>query len=224
MQLIQTQSTHVQAVLGANFSGKYLIESGIGVIHDPLRRSHDLAPLQQAGRHFHHAFGHIKNNGSLLPVCCRSIYFWRSLSVCIQHIKGNRRSQLALSILLGYFNIGCTELSGPVRLYNAEQVTDDLFLPGQQPERFSGPATFCMGEHLDKANRSIRFIRIVMGIRKHKTGRRIVFQNRIILRFYASHQLPPNSSSISSTCPALLSLPAMILLRAAGVSPNCSAN
>ena len=152
----------------------------------------------------------------------------------ISHIGESLRSRerciqcKLLPIFLWNFDISCAELAGIILFDDAENIPDDLFLPRQQPERFSCPTTFGMTEVFDETHSSVCLRRIVVRFRQHEACRLIVFQFRIIRRSFSCfrcscHQPPPRSSSISSTAAFFISAPAVIRLLAAGVRPNCSA-
>ena len=94
MYLIQNQTTHIQTVLGANLSGKHLVETCIGVIDDSLGCCHDLAAFHQSRRHLHHLIRHIKYDGSLLSIGSSTINFCGWLVVCKQEIQSNSSCKL----------------------------------------------------------------------------------------------------------------------------------
>ena len=127
------------------------------------------------------------------------------------------------SIFLWDLHIGCPKLPRAVLLHDPEHIPDDLLLPGEQPERFPAPAPLGVAEVFDEANRPVSFRLVVMGLRKHEPGRLVVLQFWVILRSLLCHQLPPSRSSISSIGAFFRSAPAVILLLAEGVRPNCSA-
>lgn len=60
------------------------------------------------------------------------------------------------------------ELSLPVFLDDAEEITHNLFLPRQEQERLPGPFAFCMTEIFDEGNRPVGLVLVVMGIRQHE--------------------------------------------------------
>ena len=127
------------------------------------------------------------------------------------------------SIFLWNLHIGCPKLPRVVLFHYAKHIPDDLLLPGEQPERFSAPASLCVTEVLYEAHRPVCFFLVVMRLRKHEPGWFVVLQPWIILRSLFCHQVPPSTSSMSSTCAFFRSAPAVILLLAEGVRPNCSA-
>ena len=125
-----------------------------------------------------------------------------------------------LTIFLAYFNEGCPKLPLPAPIHDAENVPDDLLLPGKQPEGFSRPFALGVFQVLNEFYRAVCFRFVIMAGGKHEPRRSIAFQlgNAFRSRFF--HHFPLNSSSISSSAAPLPS-PAIILLLDAGVRPNC---
>ena len=93
MYFVKHKAGYVQAVLGADLSGKHLIETGIGIVDDALGRRHDLAALHQRRRHLHHLVGHIEYDGCLVTVTRRTIHFGAGFSICVQQIQCNGSRQ-----------------------------------------------------------------------------------------------------------------------------------
>ena len=169
---------------------------------------------------------HMARNAVFIEYCISDLQ--------ISHIGESLRSRdrciqcKLLPIFLWNFDISCAELAGIILFDDAENIPDDLFLPRQQPERLSCPASFGMAEILDEPHSSVSLCRIVVRFRQHKACRFIILQFRIVGRSFSClcrsrHQPPPRSSSISSTAAFFISAPAVIRLLAAGVRPNCSA-
>ena len=223
MDLVQHEAGNVQAVLGPDLCGKDLIETGIGVVHDPLGGRSNLGSLIERRCLFHHAPRHIENNRCLLPVCCCAIHFCRRLPIGIEKVKRHRCGQLRFSILLADLDVGRPELPVTVLIDDSKNVPDDLLLPRQEPERFPVPLALGVFQVLDKGNGPVSLGLIIMRGRKHKPGRLIVFQFRIIGRSYSCHHASPPSSASSSSSLPLLVVSATIRERDAGVRPNCSA-
>ena len=129
MNFIQHKAGNVQAVLGPDLSREDLIETGIGIVHDPLGGGSNLGPLIERRCLFHHAPRHIKNDRCLLPVCRCTVHFCRRLPIGIEEVKRYRCSQLRFSILLADLDIGCPELPVAVLIHDPEDVPNDLLLP-----------------------------------------------------------------------------------------------
>lgn len=70
----------------------------------------------------------------------------------------------------------CVELPVAIGLQNAEQVTDDAFLPVNQLEGLSRSCAFCMGKALNEPDCVVSGGFVVMGILRHELRRCIIFQ------------------------------------------------
>ena len=206
-----------------DLSRKHLVETDVGVVHQSLCRRHDLGAFQKRRGHLHHPFCHIEHDGSLLPVRSRAVDLCRRFSVSVQKIQRHRSGKLALSVLLGDLHIGRAELPGAVLLHDPEHIPYDLFLPGKQPERFPAPPALGVAKVFDKSDRPVCFALVIVGFREHEPGWLVVLQFRVVLRSLLRHQFPPSRSSMSSSGTFFRSAPAVILLLAEGVRPNCSA-
>ena len=131
VDFIKDQAGHIEPVLGSCFCRQHLVEPGVAVIDDSLPGRPYLGTAHQGRTHLDHLPCHIKDNGSLVAVTGRTIHFGTRLVIGIKKVQGDGCSQLAFPVLLWNFYIGRQELPLPVFLDDAEQVTHNLFLPGQ---------------------------------------------------------------------------------------------
>ena len=138
------------------------------------------APLIERRTHPNHIGSHIKNDGGLPPVGGTAVDFRSLLSISTAKQKSDRRSEFALSILFGDFNIRSVELSVAVWLDDTEQVTDDLLLPVQKQKRFSSPCTFGVTQALDEVHGKICKLLIIHRVLCLEPGRLIFFLLHIV--------------------------------------------
>ena len=131
VDFVKYKTRNIQSMLGSCFSRKHLVKPGIAVVNDPLSCRAYLGTAQERGTHFHHLPGYIKDDRRLVAVTGSAIDFRARFVVGVEKVQGNSRSQLTLPVLLWYLYIGRQELPFPVFLDDAEQITHNLFLPGQ---------------------------------------------------------------------------------------------
>ena len=199
-------------MLGAGLCRKHLVVAVVAVVHDAFLGGGDLGAAHEGWGHLHHLLCHIKNDGCLVAVTSCAVDLRRLLIVSVEQIQSHRSRQLRLALFLGYLHISSEELPFAVLLHDAEDVPDDLLLPGEERERGPGPLAFGVAEVLNEGYGPVSLALIVVGCGEHELGRGV----------FVGHQEPPPSSFSISSAGSTDPSPAMIRLRAEGVRPNCS--
>ena len=173
MQFVKNDAMNIKAVLGVGLGRKHLIEAIRGRINNTLRGRQDFYTSAQSGAHSHHIGSNLENNRRLLPVSRAAVHFRSFFTVAASKQKSDRRSKFALSHLFRYFYIRSCKLSVPVGFEGSEDISDDLLLPIDKLERFSGPRTFGVAQAFDKPDCIIGRGFIVMTIFSLELRRRI---------------------------------------------------
>lgn len=73
-----------------------------------------------------------------------------------------------MTYLLAYFHKGCPELPVPVRFDDPEDVTDQLLLPGKQPEPLASPFPFGMTKVLNELHSPVSLADEIFCLREEK--------------------------------------------------------
>ena len=79
-------------------------------------------------------------------------------------------------MLFRNFNISGVELPVAVWFDRSENITNDLLLPIDQFKTLSCLGAFCVAKALDKVNRIVSCVFIVVGALRHKLSRLVLFQ------------------------------------------------
>ena len=139
VKLVEDAGADVQTVLGCHLRGQHLIDASGRLVHHALGAGDDLDPLAERRGLLHHIHSHIKHDSRLLTVAGAGVNLRPPLIIIAEHVQGDGRAELALSVLLWDLNVGRVVLPhGRIIVPDsAEYIPDDLFLPGQQLERLS---------------------------------------------------------------------------------------
>ena len=176
VQLIENNAVGVETVLVANVSGKHLVDAARGLIDDPLLGVQNFDALGKCRTHTNHVSSHIENDGCLLSVGSAAIDLGTFLTVTAGQKQSHGSGKFGLALFLGDFDICGIKLAVAVGLERSEYITDDLLLPVNQFKGLSRPSAFGMAKALNKGDRIVSGILIVVGAFGHKTGRLILFQ------------------------------------------------
>ena len=180
VKLIKHHAVDIETVLGICLGGQYLIKTVRRKVDNPLLRGENLHPLPESWAHAHHVGRNVKDDAGLLAVSGAAIHLGAFLAVPAAKKQCNGGGKLALPLLLRYFDVRHVELPIPVLFQDAEEVSDNLFLPADEFKLFPVPSAFCVFQTLDKAHGKIRRSLVVMGAFRHETGRLVFwFTHRI---------------------------------------------
>ena len=224
VEFIEHQPRHVQPVFRANFRRQDLIESSIGIVHNAFGGWNLLAAFLQGRAKGNHPGSNFIHDGRLRAVSSSPIDFRSWFVIPEEQIQSNGCGEFRLAVFLWNLNVCHVELSGVVGSQDAEEVTDDLFLPRQQPEAFSSPFALGVPEIFNEGHGSVCKGGIIVRVRQYERGGLVVLQGGVFRRSLFGHSVPPpvNRRSMSS-CGADSPEQAMMRLRAEGVNPNCAA-
>lgn len=96
VDFVKDQARHIESVFGPGFRRQHLVEPGVAIIDDALARRPDFRTAHQGRTHLDHLPCHIKDNGRLVSVTGRTIYFGTRFVIGVQKIKSYSRRQLAV--------------------------------------------------------------------------------------------------------------------------------
>ena len=176
VQLIEYNAVGIEAVLVRNVCRQNLIFALGRQILNGLLGFGDFHPFFQSRTEANHVHGNIKDDFCLIAVGGTAVDFGSLFTVTTKEKQSDSRCEFAFAVLFRHFDKGGVELSVSVCLYGAEHITDDLFLPIDKLEVLSRPCAFCVAEALDKADRKVSLVFIVMGAFRHKAGWLVLFQ------------------------------------------------
>ena len=189
-QLVKDAGVDVVAIFAGHFRGQRLIDASVGQVDQPLLRFDNIDALLQKVGVEHHVLRNIKYDAGLCTVVGTAIDFCALLVVGTEHIECNGGGQLTFSIFLAQFDVGSVELPVAVLLDDAEQIPDNLLLPGKQIKRLAIPDALRVLERLYEQHGSVCTGLVVMGSRQHEAGR-LVFE---LFSFLHLHPLPLQQS------------------------------
>ena len=163
---------------------KHLIKTVQRLVDQTLLRQYRLNPRLQRRTLLHHAAGHIKHNGSLLPVGSAPVHLPAVFHIPAGKQKRHRSRQLRLPLLLRNLHISRIKLPVSVGLHDPKQIPYDLLLPVNQLKILPVPFPLGMFQAPDKRHRQIGQLPIVGRTLPHEPGR------LIFLQFPQRHQPP----------------------------------
>ena len=176
VQLIEYHTVCIEAVLVADISREYLVDTARWLINEPLLGIQYFDPLGECRTHPHHVSRHIENDGSLLTVGSAAVDLGSFFSVTAGEQKCHRSGELGLALLFRNFDVGGIELPITVGLEDTEDVPNDLLLPVDKLEGLSRPGAFGVAQTFDEHDGIIRCVHIVVGSFLHEPCGLIVFQ------------------------------------------------
>ena len=139
VQLIKHNSMNVEAMLRIRLCRKYLIETVRWQIYHALLGGKNLYSLAECWTHTHHVCCDLKHDARLLTVSGAAINLGTLLPIAAAKKQCNGGREFALPHFLGNLHIRRIELPIPVRLQDAEDITNDALLPVDQLERLPCP-------------------------------------------------------------------------------------
>ena len=176
MQLVKHHAVGVETVLVANIRRKHLVDTARWLIDEPFLGIQYLHSFCQCWTHPHHVGGYIKNDGCLLTVGGTTVDLGAFLAVTAGQQKCNSGSQFGLALFLWDLDVCGIKLAIAVGLQRSENVPDDLLLPVDQFKGLSRPGALGVAKALDKADRIVSRVLVIVGTLGHETGRLVLFQ------------------------------------------------
>ena len=176
VQLVENNAVSVEAVLVRHIRRQNLVGTVGRFVDELLLRLQYLHALGQRRTEPHHVHRHVKYDLRLVAVGGAAVHLGTFLSVSAGEEKRDGGGKLRLALFFSYLDVRRIELAVSILLQNAEQVSDDLFLPVDKLKRLSRPGAFRVAQGLYEHDRVVGGVFVVTGGLRHEPRGGVFFQ------------------------------------------------